>query len=495
MREKYIRKANLTIIIFAWVVTILGLVGNILAQVSANQIIQSMGVAMIASLFPTISYLCMRKSPLVTKWLAILGMTFYSYFNMFTAQEFGKFRALFIILLALIIVAIYLHKKTVVVYSCIMGTLNIIFFIVVTDQFYTPVDLRSFIQFKVAWIGATILLYYITSWGTAMLHSVEERRDELNDHLTETLEKLRKSTLHLNSFTDEIRDYVTQVGDSNQMVTHAINDVASGAEVEAKTVEDTLISTQEIDQLMQTAKEKVELITTKVKNSGQAAELGQKDLTRLDEHMKKIEFSSDQSVKVMKRLEEQSTEIGSILQIITGIVSQTNLLALNASIEAARAGDVGRGFAVVANEIRALAEAAGTAADDIQSILDEIQNSTNLAAKHVTEGSQIVKDGKQVTIDSTSSIQNILEEVQVISKEIGHVTDGIGQASQSITELERNISELATLTQQSSASAEEVAVSAEEQDQRLEQIQYYIKELQNLARELDVMTDAITEKI
>lgn len=495
MREKYMKRANLTIIIFAWAVTLLGLVGNIMAQVSMNQLLSSIGVAIFASLFPTITYLTLKKSPLVTKWLAITGMTFYSYYNMYGAEGYGKFRAMFIILLALIIVAIYLQKKTVLIYSSVIGLLNIIFFVVAEDQFYSPVDLRTFFQFKVAWIGATILLYYITSWGTEMLHSVEERRDELNDHLTKTLEQLRESTLHLNSFTDEIRDYVTQVGESNQMVTQAINDVASGAEDEAKTVENTLFSTQEIDQLMQTVKDKVELITIKVKNSGRAAEVGQKDLTRLDEHMAKIELSSDQSVRVMKGLEEQSAEIGSILQIITGIVSQTNLLALNASIEAARAGDVGRGFAVVANEIRGLAEEAGTAADNIQSILDEIQNSTNLAVKHVTEGSRIVKDGKQVTIDSTSSLQNILEEVQVISKEIGYITDGIGQASQSVKELERNISELATLTQESSASAEEVAVSAEEENQRLEQIQYYIKELQNLARELDVMTDVITERI
>ncbi|WP_281438322.1 methyl-accepting chemotaxis protein [Rhizobium sp. 007] len=72
----------------------------------------------------------------------------------------------------------------------------------------------------------------------------------------------------------------------------------------------------------------------------------------------------------MRRIENCSREISTILGVINEIAFQTDLLALNAGVEAARAGDSGKGFAVAAHEVRELPRRSACAGEEIKILID-----------------------------------------------------------------------------------------------------------------------------
>ena len=126
------------------------------------------------------------------------------------------------------------------------------------------------------------------------------------------------------------------------------------------------------------------------------------------------------TTSAIDRLNASNGEIAKILGMITQISGQTNLLALNATIEAARAGEAGKGFAVVANEVKALADQANQATDDIRDKVESMQRDTATFVSSIDTFSKMIDETHQVS----SSIANAIDEQASTTRDIvRNVTD------------------------------------------------------------------------
>ncbi|MCG5511879.1 methyl-accepting chemotaxis protein [Ectothiorhodospira shaposhnikovii] len=144
---------------------------------------------------------------------------------------------------------------------------------------------------------------------------------------------------------------------------------------------------------------------------------GVEDMNRIASFVRELPDKIRQDAEVIHHILQEVKQLEGLAASIKEISQQTNLLALNAAIEAARAGDSGRGFAVVATEVRALANRASTAADTIESGLNQalmaVENS--LANSNLGDSHHHLEKATQV-VDAFQALQHSYEDMRQFYK-------------------------------------------------------------------------------
>lgn len=178
------------------------------------------------------------------------------------------------------------------------------------------------------------------------------------------------------------------------------------------------------------------------KNTVQASEVGNNAAKACQNSISQLAEQVAQAVDVITELDNNSQQINSIVQTISGIAEQTNLLALNAAIEAARAGEQGRGFAVVADEVRVLAQRTHTSTEEITNMISTLQTSTQSTVKTMSSCQELAEASVEGSIKTTESFSEISKLINNISDMSTQIATAAEEQSSVIEEVNKNTSSI-----------------------------------------------------
>ncbi|WP_300178335.1 methyl-accepting chemotaxis protein [uncultured Aliivibrio sp.] len=200
------------------------------------------------------------------------------------------------------------------------------------------------------------------------------------------------------------------------------------------------------------------------KSASQAVELTQEGHQQVNQSQSSIGNLASEvnsAVGIIEALNGHAHKISSILATIRSIAEQTNLLALNAAIEAARAGDQGRGFAVVADEVRVLSQRTHTSTEEIQSMIETLQTTTQEAVSVMSDSHNLAETSVKDVDEAGVSIDNIASQINVISDMATQIASAAEEQSSVTAEISRNTEGVQEVANQMAREAEIAAQQAE----------------------------------
>jgi methyl-accepting chemotaxis protein len=316
----------------------------------------------------------------------------------------------------------------------------------------------------------------IRSLGLAfnrMLHNLRDMVSSIEENFTKT-----------NSNVVDLSKASEMASHQADAISRTISEISAGAESSAMSIQTTAESVEDVIQIAQEVQNHSKSSEQLSKNMVTELQGSKEVIHSLVEGITTLAKGNEDSLVVVRRLEDNAKKVEQIIQLVGDIANQTNLLALNASIEAARAGEHGKGFAVVAEEVRKLADESGKAvqgiSDLIKNIQTEVGNVVGQITNQVTTANKEAEKGSQtneVIETMTNTIHEVADSVQKISGLVDKQMESIRLTSQ-------QSQEVAAIAEETSAGAEEVSEATREQAAVMENVEELALNLKKQAESL-----------
>lgn len=272
----------------------------------------------------------------------------------------------------------------------------------------------------------------------------------------------------LNDMVSGFEKVVKHVIQSTEQVAQAAEELSAVTEQTAAGVSQQRAETQQVASAMSELSATVREVASNTVAAAEAANQANSEAGDgrgvLQEMVAKVNMlaeAMEDAEQVMTQLQSQSSEIGSVLEVINGIAEQTNLLALNAAIEAARAGESGRGFAVVADEVRSLAARTQSSTEEIDATIERLRSGAADAVKVIELSRRNTGESVELAKVTGRSLESILERVAVINDMNTQIASAAEQQTTVADEMNLNVENIAGVAEQAATASGQTAESSQ----------------------------------
>jgi hemerythrin len=256
---------------------------------------------------------------------------------------------------------------------------------------------------------------------------------------------------NLNQMATEMESMVQEVLVALDKLEAYSKELSASAHQGDSTIQDTTDLIETISASIQQISASTQEVTSLAQESNSKTQAGSQKIDETLSSMQTINHSVSNAVELINDLDQNSQEIGQIIELIDNIAQQTNLLALNAAIEASRAGEAGAGFSVVAEEIRELAEDTNSATEEISELIIETQvkadkglDAVKQVKEQIAKEAEFIEETGQIFAEISHASQSTatkVEETSYAAQDLAHNSGEVREATADIDEMSTEIAD------------------------------------------------------